>query len=36
MLTKEQYISYWIDTAGEDWVTVEAMFATERYLHCLF
>ena len=36
MLTKEQYIDYWIDTSNNDWVTVEAMFAAERYLHCLF
>ena len=36
MMTKEQYIDYWIDTSHNDWVTVEAMFATERYMHCLF
>jgi len=35
-MTKEQYIDYWIDTAHNDWVTVEAMFAAGRYLHCLF
>jgi len=35
-MTKEQYIDYWIDTSHNDWVTVEAMFAAERYLHCLF
>ena len=36
MMTKEQYIDYWIDTSNNDWITVEAMFATGRYLHCLF
>ena len=35
-MTKEQYVDYWIDTSQSDWVTVEAMFSTERYLHCLF
>ena len=36
MMTKEQYIDYWIDTAQNDWITVEAMFEAKRYLHCLF
>jgi HEPN domain-containing protein len=36
MMTKEQYIAYWIDTADNDWLTVEAMFSAKRYLHCLF
>ena len=36
MMTKEQYIDYWIDTSSNDWVTVEAMFTAGRYLHCLF
>ena len=35
-MTKEQYVDYWIDTANNDWLTVEAMFAADRYLHCLF
>ena len=35
-MTKEQYIEYWIDTAHNDWLTVEVMFAAGRYLHCLF
>jgi len=35
-MTKEQYVDYWVDTADNDWVTVEVMFAAERYLHCLF
>jgi HEPN domain-containing protein len=36
MMTKEQYIDYWIETSNNDWVTVEAMFVAGRYLHCLF
>ena len=36
MMTKEQYVDYWIDTAQNDWITVEAMFDAKRYLHCLF
>ena len=36
MMTKEQYIDYWIDTSHNDWETVEAMFVAGRYLHCLF
>jgi len=24
-MTKEQYIDYWIDTANNDWLTVEAI-----------
>ena len=36
MMTKQQYIDYWTDTAENDWVTVDALFATKRYSHCLF
>lgn len=36
MLTKQQHIAYWLHSADEDWLTVEAMFASKRYLHCLF
>jgi len=36
MMTKEQYIDYWVDTAHNDWITVEAMFEAGRYLHCQF
>jgi HEPN domain-containing protein len=35
-MTKEQYIDYWVDTAHNDWLTVEAMFSANRYQHCLF
>jgi len=36
MMTKQDYIDYWVNTAAEDWITVEAMFTTKRYLHSLF
>ncbi|MDR0976437.1 MAG: HEPN domain-containing protein [Prevotellaceae bacterium] len=35
-MTKQQYIDYWINNSAEDWLTVEAMFSTGRYLHSLF
>jgi HEPN domain-containing protein len=35
-MTKQQHIDYWINTAEEDWITVEALFSTKRYAHCLF
>jgi HEPN domain-containing protein len=36
MMTKQQHIDYWKNTAVEDWTTVEVLFSTKRYLHCLF
>jgi len=35
-MTKEQHIEYWIDTARNDWLTVETLFETKHFLHCLF
>ena len=35
-MTKQQHIEYWVNTAENDWVTVDALFAAKRYLHCLF
>jgi HEPN domain-containing protein len=35
-MTKQDYIEYWINTAEEDWKTVDSLFSTKRYLHCLF
>ena len=35
-MTKEQHIEYWVKTAEEDWISVEALLKTKRYLHCLF
>ena len=36
MMTKEQYIDYWIDTAQYDWTGAEEAFNAKRYVHCLF
>jgi len=36
MMTKAQYISYWVDTAQYDWTGAESAFNTKNYLHCLF
>jgi HEPN domain-containing protein len=36
MMTKKQHIDYWINTAEDDWITVEILFSTKRYTHCLF
>ena len=36
MLTKQQHIDYWVNAAEKDWISVEALFVTKRYLHCLF
>ena len=36
MMTKQQYVDYWVETSENDWVTVEALFAAKRYFHCLF
>ena len=32
-MTKQEYIDYWINTAAEDWTTVEVLFQTKRYMH---
>ena len=36
MMTKKQYIYYWVDTAQNDWIAVESLFDTKNYMHCLF
>jgi HEPN domain-containing protein len=36
MMTKEQHIAHWINTAKEDWDTVEALLSGKRYMHSLF
>ena len=36
MMTKEQHINYWIDTAQYDWTGAESAFHTKNYMHCLF
>jgi len=29
-MTKQQYIDYWVNTAEEDWITVDILFDTKR------
>ena len=36
MMTKEQHIKYWVDTAEYDWAGADVAFKAGRYLHCLF
>ena len=36
MMSKQEYIDYWINTAEKDWVSVDILFAGKQYLHCLF
>jgi len=36
MMTKEQHIQHWVDTAQYDWEGAEGAFSIKRYLHCLF
>ena len=36
MLTKEEHINYWIDTAKRDWKTVNNLFGTKDYMPALF
>jgi len=36
MMTKEQHIDYWLDTAQYDWKGVDGAFKTKNYVHCLF
>jgi HEPN domain-containing protein len=35
-MTKQEYIDYWVNTAADDWVTVEGLLDLKRYMHCLF
>ena len=36
MMTKEQHIEYWLNTAQYDWTGVEHAFKAKDYMHCLF
>jgi HEPN domain-containing protein len=36
MMTKEQHINYWINTAEDDWESVELLFVGKKYLQSLF
>jgi HEPN domain-containing protein len=36
MMTKEDHINHWVNTAQYDWTGAESAFDTKNYLHCLF
>jgi HEPN domain-containing protein len=36
MLTKAEHIEYWKTSSNDDWLTVESLFSSKRYVHCLF
>jgi HEPN domain-containing protein len=36
MLTKEQHIRFWVDSANEDWETASILLDGKRYGFCLF
>jgi len=36
MMTKEQHIDYWLNTAEYDWNGVDGAFNSQNYMHCLF
>ena len=35
-MTKLEHIAYWRETAEDDWLSANDLFATKRYLQCLF
>jgi HEPN domain-containing protein len=36
MMTKEEHIDHWVDTAQNDWKATGDMFDTKNYMHCMF
>ena len=36
MMTKEEHIEYWINTAGDDWRRKELLFNANDYVFCLY
>ncbi|MCL2652143.1 MAG: HEPN domain-containing protein [Candidatus Azobacteroides sp.] len=36
MMTKQQHIDYWINTAEKDWASVDILFEGKQYLQSLF
>jgi HEPN domain-containing protein len=36
MLTKEEHIKYWVETAKRDWQAIQKMYKSKVYLHALF
>ena len=36
MMNKQQHVDYWINTAEDDWGSVELLFNGKKYLQSLF
>lgn len=36
MMTKEEYISFWLSQAEDDWAAVDTLFQGKNYLQSLF
>ena len=36
MMTKQEHIDYWVETASKDWVVVQQLFDAKSYVHALF
>lgn len=36
MMTKQDYINFWIEQASDDWSAVDTLFKGRNYLQCLF
>ena len=36
MMTKQQHIDYWVETAEKDWIVVQQLFDAKSYIHALF
>ena len=36
MMTKEQHIAHWLKSSEDDEITMQALFQSGRYAHCLF
>ena len=35
-LTKQEHITYWVETADKDWAAIQTMYKAKTYLHALF
>lgn len=36
MMTKQDYINFWVDQAQDDWTAVDTLFKGQNYLQSLF
>ncbi len=35
-MTKQEHITYWVETADKDWAAIQTMYKAKTYLHALF